>query len=152
MISSFNIPHTSTLGISAMKIKTSEATPLQLNWLVAECEGREILSLLGGGILVNGRYESGDEIPTELGFNYMWHPSTDWSQGGPIVDREKISINYLNSTDHLWSASIYEPVPPPYNAPQVKHNGSGTTALIAAMRCYVASRYGNEAEIPYKLL
>ena len=65
-----------------------------------------------------------------------WHwYSTDWVYGGPIIEREGIDLQCQNQG--LWcadlglDASIYGPTP-----------------LIAAMRCYVASRLGDEVELP----
>ena len=64
--------------------------------------------------------------------------STNWSQGGPIIQREKIAVDY----DHdVWNASIKGQ----------RHYWSGPTPLIAAMRCYVASKLGDEVEIPEEL-
>jgi len=73
------------------------------------------------------------------GYNY----STDWSQGGPIIEREKIGVNY-QSNKPLWVAT------PPLGA-NYKRNVGGTTPLVAAMRSYVASKLGDEVEIPEEL-
>ena len=61
--------------------------------------------------------------------------STDWAQGGPIIEREKTAIKE-NGYGH-WFAKV--------------GTGKwmrGPTPLIAAMRCYVASKLGDEVEIP----
>lgn len=63
-----------------------------------------------------------------------YFPSTDWSVGGPIIERERISIDARPSgkydaialTDGKWL--------------------EGPTPLIAAMRCFVASKFGEEVE------
>lgn len=65
-----------------------------------------------------------------------WHPcrfSTDWSQGGPIIERARINIEYCGGFQE-WLASknvidLYGPTP-----------------LIAAMRCFVASKFGEEVK------
>ena len=67
-----------------------------------------------------------------------YSPSTDWSQGGPIIEREKIHTFFAAGT---WLA---------------EHDVNqgcfiGPTPLIAAMRCYVASRLGYEVEVPKEL-
>ena len=81
-------------------------------------------------------------------FNTLWQPSSEWSQAGPIIDREQIS---LKSPDELgdrdgkeWEADM-----------SVRHedgaecfSGSGPTPLIAAMRAYLASKFGEEVELP----
>jgi hypothetical protein len=64
--------------------------------------------------------------------------STDWAHGGLIIERENISTD----KDHdCWNASIDGPA-----------YYSGPTPLIAAMRCYVASKLGYEVEIPEGLI
>jgi hypothetical protein len=64
-------------------------------------------------------------------------PSTDWAQGGPIIEREKIQPAYCRAITE-WRAEHY-------SNPAIQY---GTTPLIAAMRCYVASKMGDEVEIP----
>lgn len=68
--------------------------------------------------------------------------STDWSQGGPIIERHYMRIFWRGTgMESLeWSAE--------FPAFTVKgHEGalcSGPTPLIAAMRAFVASKYGEE--------
>ncbi len=67
-------------------------------------------------------------------------PSSDWSHGGPIIEREKIDVF---SSGAIWDASTADRG---NNAIQ-----SGQTPLIAAMRCLVESKLGAEIEIPTEL-
>jgi hypothetical protein len=65
-------------------------------------------------------------------------PSTQWHYGGPIIEREEICV--LAPVRGLWRS---------------RKNGRtqyGPTPLIAAMRCYVASKLGDDVEIPQELL
>jgi hypothetical protein len=72
--------------------------------------------------------------------NNMFHYSTDWAQGGPIIERE---IDMLVKQDSgLWLASVPDPKMPFVLGP---------APLIAAMRCYVASRLGDKVDIPEEL-
>jgi hypothetical protein len=71
--------------------------------------------------------------------------STDWSQGGPIIEREGITITQYDDYPN-WSATLYAT---DYNEHKA---ATGPTPLIAAMRCYVASKLGAEIEIPKELL
>jgi hypothetical protein len=107
-----------------MKIKTSELTGAALDWAVAICE-----------------------------HNVGWEPegedrdfySTNWSQGGPIIEREGISLDqYANYPQ--WQA--FTPAP---EQPSGQSVCNGPTPLIAAMRCYVASKLGDTVEIPDEL-
>jgi len=108
-----------------MTIKTSELTGPALDWAVAECEGNKYSKL------------------THL--LELWEPSTDWAQGGPIIERERIRLDCAWSD--RWTAQH------PYNAKIDGYTGwtKGPTALIAAMRCFVASKLGDEVEIPEEL-
>lgn len=63
--------------------------------------------------------------------------SIEWSKGGPIIERE--SINLVKMHGHGWHADCGKVA-------------TGPTPLIAAMRCYVASKLGDEVEIPEELL
>lgn len=66
---------------------------------------------------------------------YVYHPSTNWAHGGPIVERERISINYDASGRYSQGWRAFSK-----NMPIML----GDTPLIAAMRCYVATKYGDE--------
>jgi hypothetical protein len=98
-----------------MKIKTSELTRAALNWAVH--------------VALHGSCEG-----------YAEHEySTNWAQGGPIIDREMLTVGWVGDT---WAAVVG----------LVEHKQIGTTPLIAAMRCYVASKLGEEVEVPDGLL
>jgi Protein of unknown function (DUF2591) len=117
-----------------MKLRTSELTDAALDWAVTKAEGfdHEVTS-------------------SEWG---MWGWATDWAQGGPIIERERISVmlsfrdSYAegaNAKPSGWCARKYQ-----YgvlNEP-LSH---GDTPLIAAMRCYVASKLGDEVDVPEEL-
>lgn len=115
-------------------MKTRELTKAALDWAVAKCEGLDALLDKSypydkvTGVWVNG-------FPEQK----LYSPSTDWSQGGPIIEREKISIDYDRD---IWNAS---------KSDQSAYY-QGDTPLEAAMRCYVASKLGDEVEIPEELL
>ena len=125
-----------------MKVKTSELTGAALDWAVAKCEGIELESGYGvqetsgyyNRLLVDGRMSKGQSMLVR------YIPSTDWAQGGPIIEREAIETaiysDQWQATMHLDNGSIYE---------------RGPTPLIAAMRCYVASKLGDEVDIPEEL-
>ena len=68
----------------------------------------------------------------------FYRPSTDWAQAGPIIERERICL--LDQGGDYWQAlwgwkEAFAPTP-----------------LVAAMRAYVASRLGDEVEVPDELL
>ena len=107
-----------------MKVKTSELSGVQLDWAVAMCEGY-------------AEGPSGSFWITEDDC-VDFKPSTDWAQGGPVIERERMELR--GDGDGGWVAWDY------LNPKQY-----GPTPLIAAMRCYVASKLGVEVEIPDEL-
>lgn len=122
-------------------IKTSNLTGLTLDWAVAKCEndsGYDEIDLIRSPML-------GDYLSNERGQDYF--PSSNWSQAGPIIEREFISLTAeATHSFKQWSAEIW----PDYSKP-CTGTGTGPTPLIAAMRCYVASKLGDEIEVPEEL-
>lgn len=68
--------------------------------------------------------------------------STKWEFGGQIIEREGIDLQYQGGETDVWAADIF-------NADSMIY---GDTPLVAAMRCYVASKLGDEVEVPAELL
>jgi hypothetical protein len=64
-----------------------------------------------------------------------WMPSTDWAQGGPLIDKFDIDVN--GELDGTFWASIDGPA----SVPESDVGCHGSTRLIAAMRCIVRSAY-----------
>ena len=62
-----------------------------------------------------------------------------WAQGGPIIERERIQLRPERGTEWRAYSGLLGP------------DTTGATPLIAAMRCYVASKLGDEVEIPEEL-
>lgn len=78
--------------------------------------------------LKNGRYTSISAAGIKGGFGFS--PSTNWADGGPIIERERISITLNNKG--TWTA---------WPTPSDPSNQmEGPTPLIAAMRAFVASK------------
>jgi hypothetical protein len=127
-----------------MKIKVSEAEGLILDWLVAKAEG--YLDYPNDSI-ERGMYWRVDAAKAPFGpriAKESYSPSTNWLHGGPIIEREKINIDYYHvpaEASPLWFAghsSLWE-------------DSVGHTPLVAVMRCYVLSKLGAEVEIPDEL-
>jgi hypothetical protein len=115
-------------------VKTSDLIGPTLDWAVAKCEGKDGDCAIRAGNVWYGRVTSGF---------VQYRPSTKWAQGGPIIEREKIDTEY-NYTSAQWDACT------------VGDDGAcfalGPAPLIAAMRCYVASKLGDEVDIPAEVL
>jgi len=114
-----------------MKIKISEASGPVLDWLVAKCEGVQVEKIMDLSFWSSANWE-------------MY--STDWAQGGPIIEREKMTVGMCIG-ETKWGADIYAGT-----GLDIKANRTGPTPLIAAMRCYVASKLGTEVEVPEELV
>jgi hypothetical protein len=124
-------------------MKTSELTGAALDWAVARCEG-----LLCFGYRTDGkRFAVEDSDGQVEGFM----PATDWAQGGPIIEREGISLtSYLDEEDPYWIGSV-ECQYKNFNA-TAYYEEYGPTPLIAAMRCYVVSKLGDTVDVPEELI
>lgn len=140
-----------------MKIKVAEATGAVLDWLVAKCEGIQL--------------EDGFRLTDDERY------STDWAQGGPIIERENITVIRADDvyevdvkgfttnrrisrwfaetsrwTGHTLCISYEgEEMDPTFMVGEAE-GFYGPTPLIAAMRCYVAYKLGKEVEVPDELL
>lgn len=81
----------------------------------------------------------------------LYSPSTDWAQGGPIIDREIGNLWKHNKLDpnepDVWTAAAYRKAPDG----TMLYYEDGPTPLIAAMRCLVASKLGDEVDVPEEL-
>lgn len=153
-------------------MKTSELTGAVLDWAVAKCEGASGT----GRVFMHGNTPMMEAALS--GYSYQPAPesaydqaippySTNWSLGGPIIEREGITLvrcdddygtdskGFCNNVripvwaattgqhstyDNVWVGQQYE----------IAHQECrvGPTPLIAAMRCYVASKLGDEVDVP----
>jgi len=108
-------------------MKTNELSGAALNWAVAMAEGWQPTTARDN----TGQYpwliKVGKNIDPK-----QYRPSTNWAQGGPIIERECIAVAF-DGYPQGWVAN---------------QKYYGTTPLIAAMRCYVASKLGDDVEIP----
>jgi hypothetical protein len=117
-----------------MKVKTADLIGRPLSYAVAICYGLEV-----------------DENSVPIWFDddgldaprVEFSPWEKWYQGGPILDREEIGFAKYGPNGS-WKAVIGAT---PRGTPHY-----GPTPLIAAMRCYVASKLGEEIEIPEGLI
>ncbi len=133
-----------------MNIETSKLTGKALDWAVAKSRGLlEPQDYYGKMIprVVLCDQTSCDETvvrfnPTpDVYYRYEYDPSTNWEHGGPIIDREEIGFFQKKDAGYCQAAK-----------PGGEFVQRGPTPLIAAMRCYVASKLGVTVEIPDELI
>lgn len=147
-----------------MKIKTSDLIDRALNWAVCKAEGDELAA-------------RNIEYPDQAKYYPTISPSTNWYQGGMIIERENITIiraddDYEKDDQSstglkrvpVWFAECDQWVG---HSTYTSYEGNnmeptfmigegwgyyGPTPLIAAMRAYVAYKLGDEVDIPDELI
>ena len=146
-----------------MNIKTQDLIGPALDWALAKCEGHRIQARRWGR---NIEWVSLDLTNVRDDDYTTWCPSYDWAQGGPIIERENISVICAEGAYDAkrrryavyWAAEkgvkqdgiVYGSQGDDYG----QHftiacdSVTGSTPLIAAMRCYVASKLGDEVKVP----
>ena len=131
-----------------MKIKTSELVGPALDWAVAKCEGW----LWKTGVSTWFGNEPWLELLDHKNPHWggpgvqrkqLWELSysTDWAQGGPIIEREQMGLDQFKGQP----CRAYIGTPAHY---EFAHFAPEGRPLIAAMRCYVAYNLGEGIEIP----
>lgn len=122
-----------------MKIQVSEATGKILAYLVARVKGIDIVPLNyykdHVGFYIND-YDDYDDYG--YGEPVYYEPHENWAQGGPIIQKERINLTTGLTIFDWWAVQDSS----------AGYKANGGTPLVAAMRCYVASHLGNEADVP----
>ncbi len=116
-------------------MKVSELNDIALDWAVTTIVEPEALRF--------GVDDWRDRRRSEVmrgEYIHRYHQS--WMQGGPIIEREGMLIRPQVGYG-MWEAWKH--------GADEGHFSVGKTPLIAAMRCYVASKLGDEIEIPEEL-
>jgi hypothetical protein len=131
-----------------MKIKTSELQGAALDWAVAKCEKMDI-EIRPAGTCGRPLYV----LAAKEGYTpWTWEPSTNWSYAGPIIEREKLTVAPSDQKSYVeqeaWTSYRIKTL---FTDQGDIDYQTGPTPLIAAMRCYVASKLGDEVEIPEEL-
>jgi len=132
-----------------MKVKVSETKEITLDWLVAKCEGKN-------GVLHDDEITRCIVVAAPSGvYKGIWKPHFIWMQAGPIIEREMLQLTPNKEHQEVLYGLKDCQVDPGAKWLCESYAGVrqfGSTPLIAAMRCYVASRLGEEVEIPEELL
>lgn len=119
-------------------MKVADLIGAQLDYWVCKGEGLNVIVAM--------RENCGDTEPSCLevndrGVRILRHsPSTTWAEGGSIIDRVPFGI--FERVDGGWAAGIYRPQAGMRDLCIAYQTGD--TLLIAAMRAYVASKFGEE--------
>lgn len=149
-------------------MRVSELTGYDLDRAVALAAGHQFISVKGRGTLrfdgIQRRSKAGgvDQMPFYSPYfkrmvqdcdgpivfqgTRLWIPSLDWLEGGLNIERERITLRVSTMPGTDWAA-FYD-VPGQYHA-HVRERGD--TGLLAAMRCFVAFKFGKYVELPKEL-
>lgn len=120
------------------KKKTSELSGAALDCAVAQAAGVRVK-------IQSGICYDAELLEMEADGDTRYLPSEEWEEGGPIIEREGLALYKTNGGD--WVAQgVYD-----FAADRERPKYHGPTILTAAMRCYVASKLGDEVEIPEEL-
>jgi hypothetical protein len=120
-------------------MKVADMTGALLDYWVGKAEGLTVRLSAASDTAILSR-TTGGPLPRVYFDSYA--PSTRWNEGGPIFERERIEVSpaeRYSRTKAGWQASLLI-------GEQDKEAlyADGPTPLIAAMRCFVASRFGME--------
>lgn len=122
-------------------MKTNEIIGKALDYAVAKIEYPDAEIMLDfEGFVAMVLFRSSEMGRPHLNVRRLNY-STDWALGGPIRDREKISLMHHDDGD--VSAIAFR---------RQVHSIQAQTALIAIMRCYVTLHHGADIEIPKEFL
>lgn len=129
-----------------VEVKTQDLSGAALDWSVAKVVGVEADYLLPfiinennqPVVVLNKAKWLEDEEPMAI-----WSPSTDWAQGGPLIEKYKLDIGApMENGVGSWCAATEWGHPQGYKA---------DTPLIAACRAIVASVHGDTVSVPKEL-
>jgi hypothetical protein len=130
-------------------MKVSELSGARLDLWVAKAEGLRIVTEPPSGeerkgtAWLTGAIWEGDTVAVSfqkvirwgLGMFGVFAPSTCWADGGPIIQRQRMAF---------WIADDQSYIATVQTASGHIFHWDGETHLIAAMRTYVASKFGEE--------
>lgn len=121
-------------------MKTRELSDCVLDYAVALAEGyKPVEHTILASTWVEKKNARGVMTPCPVSSLHF----TDGKPGDDIIDREFIDTEYFRS-DEVWYASVF--------LSDECVQMAGATRREAAMRAYVASKLGEEVDIPKELL
>lgn len=148
--------------MNTIEVKTSELEGAALDWAVAQidpmCDGLSwvfsekyktfvgiaqidgdstVCAFLSSKISVFGH---GLRMALRRAQATHYRPSTDWSQGGPLIDRYSINIGRRDGVSLAQCMELQS------------HALSGQTTLIAACRAIVDAKLGDTVQVPADLI
>ncbi|GGK52872.1 Protein of unknown function [Pseudomonas koreensis] len=124
--------------MNMIEVKTQDLAGLALNWSVATAVGCGDIVVKNDAISCIYEMSDGSGCWTNL-----YEPSTDWSQCGPLIEKNKIGFGPVRRVG--WVAHPHRP-----NAPTEWLEAE--EPLVAICRAIVADRLGMVLSIPAELV
>lgn len=122
--------------MTMVKVKTEELTGAALDWAVAKVMGVKVITDPN-----SPRQRQMVEDTEAVNGWYCYSPSTDWSHGGPLIEKSYVSVQIMRGG---WEADVFDA-----RIPSLQWSNS---PLEAVCRAVVASRLGDEVEVPQELV
>jgi hypothetical protein len=129
------------------EVKTADLSGPALDWAVGSVDsvyGLQVWHFTDGTLDIRFCEPETEDSPRTLTYS----PSTDWAQGGALIEKYTVSIEYGVNQDSFpgWSA-IVGPV-----TYMQEPDAMGGTPLIAACRAIVAAKLGDVVSVPSELI
>ncbi|MBD1590232.1 phage protein NinX family protein [Pseudomonas typographi] len=124
-----------------VEVKTQDLEGAALDWAVAKATNAPELKISARGTVICTY-----EIPEGSCWTSFYEPSTDWSQGGPLIEKYGVSLDCIAPLNS-WEAFVW-------GGPSACNGfiAEAETPLIAACRAIVASVLGDTVSVPRELL
>lgn len=123
-----------------VEVNTVGLTGPTLDWAVAKVIGHSADWERSSGCLW---FESNDHEWL------VWSPSTDWAQGGPLIDKHSIDFN-TQGVD-VDGSQLIEATAQDFECMEC-WSAEGETRLIAACRAIVSAKFGDAVKVPAELV
>lgn len=127
-----------------MEMQVFTAEGIALDWMVAKAMGATNLhydTIATYWFTLNGKDHA---LSSGWSPSQNFAPSTNWVYGGPIIEKERLCID-------IDSAGVWLSYTKQSYDDESRFTNSGSTALIAAMRCFVVSKLGEKVDVPSAL-
>jgi hypothetical protein len=131
---------TKSKELTMTTVSTEELDGAALDWAVATAQGRKEIKIYAPMRETDKGWIEVRFNPEPRASTARFDPSSDWSYGGPIIEREKINPEWMPKSG-VWMA----------NSEKQRNPTEGETPLIAAMRCFVLQTLGPQVDVPDSL-
>lgn len=120
-----------------IEVKTARLEFGALDWCIAQVEGIKVE-------LTPPNYGSGTSLVFVTGTDPLYRPSTNWEDGGPLIEKHMVSLHCPQSTDDVWAGWVI--------TDKGEFCQAGDSALIAACRAIVAVMLEDTVQVPKELI